>query len=243
MRFSALFLTGLALVSATAGAQQMPVADDPHWHLKQERIDAYRKGDRAYFEAVLAADFVGLGPDGRRQGKKDYLAAEFGEGQRAALATQTEVSGFRSIVAGEMLVLSYDEQSRSRVGEQAFTERLARLDVYRREAGKWRLQTMTAVRLPEAPNAITMSAQMLGSYAGDYAFAADLVSAVRLEGGRLTEQTSGQQKVELIPIGPDLFYAPPDLEARVSFERDGAGRIVAQVYKTGSQTFRGARRP
>ena len=70
-----------------------------------------------------------------------------------------------------------------------------------------------------------------------------MVSAVRLEGGRLTEQTSGQQKVELIPIGPDLFYAPPDLEARVSFERDGAGRIVAQVYKTGSQTFRGARRP
>lgn len=214
-----------------------------YFYLKQERIRAYRDGDRAYFEKLLADDFLSLSPSGRRVTKQDYLAAEFGEGQREALRTETEVGDFEAMRTGDTLVLSYEEWEKTKIGEQVFREHLRRLDVYTHQQGRWRLQTMTAVRVPEAPPTITMGAEQLGAYAGHYDFGPGLVSVVRIEGGRLMEQTTGQPASELLPVGADSFYAPPDVEARVEFERGPEGRVVAQVYRSGSQRIRAPRVP
>lgn len=215
-----------------------------YWSLKEARIEAYRKGDRSYFERLLADNFVTVDPGGRRLTRAQYLDAEFGSGdQPSRLAPETEVADFQAARTGTTLVLTYEEWIRTRVGGQPFAEHLRRLDVYALVRGRWRLQTMTAVRIPEAPATIAMSAAQLAQYAGTYAFAPGLDSTVRLENGRLHEKTTGQQPTELLPIGPDLFYAPPDLEARVAFERDAEGRVVAQVYRSGSQVLRAPRVP
>src|SRR5262249_2110171 len=150
----------------------------------------------------------------------------------AAPSVNTEVTAFSARRTGSTLVLSYEEIERSQVGDQQFVEHLARLDVYVRQGGRWRLLTMTAARIPQAPETIAMSAQRLAEYVGVYRFAPDIVSTVRLDGARLMEQSTGNPEGEMLPIGPDLFYAPPAVQARVSFERDASGRVVAQIYRS-----------
>jgi hypothetical protein len=214
---------------------------DLYWPLKQARIRAYREGDRAFFEDLLAEDFVTIGPDGRTVGRAEYLDSEFGTSGGHGLRPETEVADFSARRTGDTLVLSYEERIRSTIGGQSFTEHLRRLDVYVRQQGRWRLLTMTAVRVPEAPPVIALGADQLAAFAGRYIFGPNLISTVRVESGRLIEQTSGQQAGELLPVGPDLFYAPPEVEARILFERDASGRVVAQIYRSGAQSLRAPR--
>ena len=237
------------LASAPASAQPpaaLPRWATPeanlYWPLKQARMDAYRAGDRAFFEALLAEDFVSVGPDGRRVGRSAYLDGEFGTAPGGhGLRPETLVSDFTARRTGDAIVLNYEERVTTEVGGNPFTEHLRRLDVYVLQQRRWRLLTMTAVRVPEAPRAIAMPVGALAAYAGRYGFGPNLVSTVRVENGRLIEQTSGQQAGELLPVGPDLFYAPPDMEARVMFERDASGRVVAQIYRSGTQSLRAPR--
>jgi hypothetical protein len=228
----------LVLLFAGPSFAQAPEANE-YWPLKQARIEAYRAHDRAFFERVLADDFVGLGPSGQLQTRQQYLDAEFGEGRDEGPSTQTEVSNFAATRNGSVLVLSYSEVERTPVGDNVFTEHLARLDVYIREHGRWRLRTMSAARIPQAPPVIEISAERLADYIGAYEFAPNARSVVTLEDGHLYEQTTGQERTELLPIASDTFYQPPNLEARIVFERGADGRVTTQIYRAGVQDLRG----
>lgn len=237
-----LILISLLVMQQTgtaAPAQRWATAEaNAHWYLKEARIRAYRERDRTFFERLLAPNFLSLSPDGRRITRTEYLAAEFGDEAKARPKVETEVEDFTAVRTGAVLALSYRETERSTVGTNVFEVHLARLDVYVRMSGRWRLQTMTAVRIPEAPVRIEVSVAKLREYEGRYAFASDAISVVRVDGTRLLEQSTGNPEGELVPIGPDLFFQPPDLEPRVSFERDASGHVIAQVYRSGSQALR-----
>lgn len=225
-------------IAMPAAAQDAP--QSPYRALKEERIRAYRDGDRAYFEKLLAPDFVSLAPDGRRVTRAQYLDSEFHPG--AALGTETQVSDFRATRTGDTLILAYEETERTRVGTDVFEVHLGRLDIYMRRHGRWLLQTMSAVRIPQAPREIAVAPERLRDYVGAYVFGPNLVSTVRLQDGALTEQTTGQAETKLVPVAPDTFYAPPDVEARVTFERDARGLVTAQVYTSNGQALRAPRR-
>jgi hypothetical protein len=182
-----------------------------------------------------------LGPDGRALDRAGYLDATFAPGQRDALRAETEVRDFAAVRTGDTLVLSYEEVVRTAVGAQSFAEHLRRLDTYVRQGADWHLLATTAVHVPEAPSTIALTAEDLEPYVGSYDFGPGLVSTVRVEAGRLIEQTTGQPQTELLPVGRDLFYAPPDVEARVEFERGPDGAVTAQIYRSGSQVLRAPR--
>lgn len=231
-------MLSLLLLPDVALAQGAPWPSrlaNQYWPLKEARVAAYRRHDRAFFEALLADEFVSLSPGGARVDRAHYLDAELGSGRAEGPATDTRVFDFQVSKAGNTLVLAYEEEERTKVGEAELRVRLGRLDVYTLRRGRWRLLTMTAVRIPEAPTAITLREEQLREYLGVYEFGPGVRSTLGLKDGRLIEQTTGQPPSELVPIGPDLFYQPPELEARVEFERDGAGKVVAQVYRSGGQ--------
>lgn len=238
MRFLIAALALLLTPHAMAQETRWPSAEaNQYWPLKQARIDAYRIHDRGFFEALLTDNFVTLGAGGQTLTREQYLAAEFGENRAEGVSTETEVTDFTARRTGSTLVLAYNEVERTAVGNDAFVEHLGRLDVYVRQRGRWRLQTMTAVRIPQAPATIQMSAEQLAHYVGSYVFAPNAVSVVTLVGGKLMEQTTGQDQTELLPVGPDVFYQPPNVEARVAFERDASGRVSAQIYRHGDQSL------
>jgi len=41
-----------------------------------------------------------------------------------------------------------------------------------------------------------------------------------------------------MPDDLEVIYAPPNVEARVAFERDASGRVAAQIYRSGQQALR-----
>lgn len=242
MRSLLVLLALLWAAPAYAQEARWPSAEaNRYWHLKQERIDAYRTQDRAYMERLLAPGFVGMGPDGRRRTRDAYLAAEFPPERREGPQVETEVSAFTAERTGPSLVLSYDEIERVDVSGQLIETQLARVDTYVLMSGRWRLLTMTAVLLPSAPQTIALSVEQLDQYVGVYEYGPGVTSTVRLIDGRLMEQSTGSPEVEMLPVGPDEFYSPPDLLSRAVFERDADGRIVAQIYRSGTQTLRARR--
>lgn len=239
-----LLLLPLTVAAATVAQPPAPAAaDDPYWHLKAERVRAYRERDRRFFEQLLAPDFVALGADGRHRSRAEYLDAELGRDSGAAPAVDTDVARFQSQRRGDTLILRYEETEHSQVGTQRFELRLARLDVYVRIHGRWRLQAMTAVQVPDAPAALQLEPAQLDAYVGEYRFGPDIVSVVRRVGSRLLERSTGNEEAELVPIGPDLFYSPADPASRTGFERDATGRVVAQTYRIGTQLLRAQRLP
>lgn len=230
------------------GLMPFAVADDvtprqasPYWYLKAGRIRAYHDRDRRYFERLLAPEFVSVSTSGRRLSREEYLQSEFGDGASARPKVDTRVEDFRTIRRQSTLIMTYGETETSIVGNNIFEVHLSRLDVYVKSGKRWLLQAMTAIRLPEAPKRILVDVSRLANYVGRYEFAPDSISSVRLDGETLLEQTTGNPEGELVPIGPDTFYEPPDIEAVVTFERDAAGRVVAQVYRSGSQALRAPR--
>lgn len=236
----AFLVGGVTAVSAQTQRWVTPQANQ-YWHLKQERIDAYRTRDRAAMDRLLSPTFIGMSPSGQHSTREQYLAAEFPPESAAGPPTETEVTEFNVTRTGSTLVLTYRETERTNVAGQIFEAHLARLDVYVRQGGRWLLQTMSAVRLPEAPRTIEVSAARLADYVGVYQYGPGVTSTVRLADGRLMEQSTGNPEVEMLPVGADEFYSPPDLEARAHFERDASGRVTAQVYRSGAQTLRAPR--
>jgi len=78
-------------------------------------------------------------------------------------------------------------------------------------------------------------------YTGDYPLGPDFVLNVRPRSGGLEIQAPGQNAFRLWPSGNDRFYLRA-VEARVSFERDGDGRVSALILEQGGRQQRAPRR-
>lgn len=108
---------------------------------------------------ILAPDFIALTLDGRHLTREQYLDTEYPAEATAAPPIDTRVSDFRARRIGQTLVLAYTEVERADIGGQPFANRLARLDVYVRMGGEWRLQTMSAARIATPPQVIIVPAE------------------------------------------------------------------------------------
>jgi hypothetical protein len=166
---------------------------------------------------------------------------ELGPEKTDAPAVETEIAGFTARRTDNTLVVTYEERERATIGGQAFNQHSRRLDVYVKQDGRWRLKAMSAVRMPEAPAVVAVDPAMLRDYAGEFEFAPGVVSVVGVEGDHLVEQSTGNPQVKLLPVGPDVFFDPDDVVARVEFARDAEGRVTEQVYRSGSQVLRAKR--
>lgn len=78
-------------------------------------------------------------------------------------------------------------------------------------------------------------------YTGEYPLSPDFVLNVRPRGDALEIQATGQSAFRLWSSGNDRFYLRA-VEARVSFERDGDGRVSALILEQNGQRQRAARR-
>lgn len=80
------------------------------------------------------------------------------------------------------------------------------------------------------------------AYLGDYPLSPTFVIAITATGNELFLQATGQGRLRLSRMRPDL-YAVDKVKAQISFERDSAGRIVALVLDQNGARQRAARLP
>ena len=76
-------------------------------------------------------------------------------------------------------------------------------------------------------------------YAGRYDYGSGVMTVER-EGDRLFAQLARQPRFEIFPAGNDEFFWKV-VEARVKFERDGAGKVTGIVHSQGGGTIKAPR--
>lgn len=84
------------------------------------------------------------------------------------------------------------------------------------------------------------TAGQLADYAGDYPLAPGFVLNIRVEGGTLMGQASGQGAFPLASAAPDVFEFPA-ADIVIRFERDASGRVQALSLLQRGRTMRAER--
>ena len=96
--------------------------------------------------------------------------------------------------------------------------------------------------LPPPPKELALPAETLREYAGTFPLAPSFVFTVTEENGALFVQATGQQRFPVFATAKDEFFYKA-VDARLSFERDAAGKVVALVLHQGGRDMRAARSP
>ena len=88
--------------------------------------------------------------------------------------------------------------------------------------------------LPPPPKEITLPAETLHEYAGDYPLAPQFILTVTEADGTLFVQATGQEKFPVFAMAKDEFFYKV-VAARVSFQRDAAGKVSGLVLHQGGR--------
>lgn len=234
-----LMIAGLALALCAVA----PTRADPAGELRtltEQRFNANLRKDRAYYERLLAPNFVLLRPEHAGQTRKDYLDEEFPAGAPDAGLTPERgvLSNFRAFVDRDTAVATYVVVEALNVGGARFESRQMRVDTYVRSRDGWRLLSMAVSKPPSWPDVIRVPAKLLDEYAGTYALGSHSL-VVTHEDQRLMAQVGSQPKIELFAENETTFFDKTDASsARTIFERDASGKVVAQVYRADGQKLR-----
>lgn len=225
-------LLALALAAATGGTAELEA-------LTQRRFEANAANDRAFYERLLAPNFLLLHPHGvPAYDKAAFLDAEFPAGRPKR--PPGRISGLEAKVHGDTGVVTYEVAEPYPIGgDQHFEARSRRLDTYARIDGAWRLLSMAVAETASRPDVAVVDPRVLADYAGTYELSPETRIVVTVEGGRLMAVVTGQPPVELFPENPTTFFDRTDSPlARTVFERDASGAVIAQVYRAMGQTLR-----
>jgi uncharacterized protein DUF4440 len=218
-----------------AGAEELE-------RLTQRRFDANAANDRAFYEQLLAPNFLLLEPFSfPAKTKTAYLAAEFPQGRLPR--PKSSIGGFRAHLDGDTAVVSYEVSEPFPLGGgQEFKQVSRRLDTYVRTHGAWRLVAMAIAEPPSWPPVATVAPGLYSEYSGAYRLSSEALAIVTNEDGHLMLQLPDQPKVELFPESATSFFDTTDSpHARTIFERDASGKVVAQVYRSGGQLVRASK--
>jgi hypothetical protein len=91
---------------------------------------------------------------------------------------------------------------------------------------------------PQTPAKLdkTVAASTYEDYVGRYDYGAPMILTVTNEDGRLFAQLTGQGKAQILPRAKDEFFWK-DVDAQVSFIRDGQGKVTGAVHHQGGRTL------
>lgn len=90
------------------------------------------------------------------------------------------------------------------------------------------------VPIPARRNEILLPASVLGRYVGVYQLAPSFALTVTLEDGQLMTQGTNQPKIPIYPESETRFF-PKVLEATITFQVDGAGKVTGLVLDQGGK--------
>jgi hypothetical protein len=92
---------------------------------------------------------------------------------------------------------------------------------------------------PEPAADAAVSPSSYDDYVGLYDYGGAILTLTR-DGARLMAQLTGQPVFEIFPRGKDTFFWKV-VEAEVTFQKDGNGKVVKAVHRQGGQTIDAAR--
>jgi hypothetical protein len=184
----------------TTGLDALPAAQALPG-LAQKLLDAL-PGDKAIWERYVSADAVYVGEDGEVAGKKELLES-FGPFP-PGLSGSIKVRDPKITEFGDVAVMVFDAIEEETVFDQHILVSYFSTQVWRREAGHWRLvAAQSGVRAKDPPPS-PISRSRLHEYAGTYVLG-DWRYRVETNGETLVGTGNNGKHVPLIAVGDNVF--------------------------------------
>jgi hypothetical protein len=136
---------------------------------------------------------------------------------------------------GAVATARYRITESSQLGESRIDAEMWRTETYRR--GKdpaWLLIAGADVPIPRQPEVAKVDPNLYDAYVGRYEYSPGVIDTVTREGDRLFSQTTGQEKVELLPENATTFFAKGE-DWRVVFTKDDQGHVVSETFRQNGQ--------
>jgi ketosteroid isomerase-like protein len=125
---------GLAFAQATKAPAKGPSVADAVKQLEHDWTDAAKAGDTDKLGAILADDWMGIGPDGKVGGKKAYLA-DYKSG--ASKLESFEFGPMDVKVLGSTAVVQGSDREKSMTAGKDSSGKYAWMDVFVKRGDKW----------------------------------------------------------------------------------------------------------
>jgi hypothetical protein len=199
--------------------------------------------DKAIWGRRVGADAIWVG-SGLRVARRDEIeAVQIDTGKRV------EIQEFEVHDYGDTAVLSYIVVEEHPQGANTTTLRLRKLDTYVRQGERWQLVANAEVVGKPDRKAVTLDVDALDRLAGTYETMLDgkpIRTRVWREGTRLYAQTEGQEKGELMPLGPTSFFdaaEPQEGGPENIFVLGADGRATQWIWRNAGVEFPARRLP
>jgi hypothetical protein len=227
-----------AVICLTAGCARIGAPrTQPFLELVNERSSA------ATWSRHIGDDCVWVGNGLKVATRAEVSGAQFDTGKRV------EITDFKARDYGTVAVLTYlvTEHHPQAGGERVV--QLRKMDTYLEKDGHWQLISNAEIVGKPDRKAVTVGAAALDRLTGSYETLFDgkpVVTKIWRDGAHLFAQTEGQEKGELLPLSPTLFFdaaEPQEGGPENVFVIGDDGRAAQWIYRSAGVEFPARRLP
>ncbi len=193
----------------------------------QQLLDALAPGDRATWDHWLDAAAIQVDENDVVRGRVEILDEI--KPLPAGLVGQLRIAEFRMALAGDVAVVTHEDDETLTYFGQLLLSRFRNTDTWHRTAAGWRLVGSQVLAVQKDPPSVALDASTLCGYAGRYALTPDIVVTARCEDGYLLFERAGRAARRFHPELKDQFFEPGAPRTRRLFLHDASGAITGFV--------------
>jgi hypothetical protein len=199
-------------------------------------MDAVAPGKSEVWRRYLHKDVVYLDENGVVYDKESLLK-EFTP-LPAGLVGRIEVDHFQMKLHGDTAVVAAELQEYLEYHGQDLRTRFRFVDTWLRTPDGWLLAARHTAAVLKDPPAISLSAEELCAYAGEYQLTPAITTTVRCTENGLTAERSGRPPATYLPEVRDVFFVAGQPRSRRIFIRDAGGVVVGFVDRREGEDVR-----
>jgi hypothetical protein len=202
-------------------------------------LEAVIKGDRSFFESLLADEAIITDRNGRITTKAEALK-NFQPLPDMKFALSRE--DVRVYIHGDAAVVSGHSVGTVQAGSQSIKVDERSTDMYARRGGRWRLIAGHTSDIPAERAVAKIDTKIYDLYVGEYKLTPSVILVVMNEGGKLMTQAMSQgkpsgPKSELLPSSETAFFTQGQA-GETAFVRDDTGQVTHLIIRGGGQEIK-----
>ncbi|HUJ93862.1 MAG TPA: nuclear transport factor 2 family protein [Terriglobales bacterium] len=193
----------------------------------QALLDAIAPGDLKVWDRALAADALYVDENGTIMDR-----AEFFKQLRPlppGVSGSLQISDYSAHIVDDLATVVHTDDEEEYYHGQVLHARYLTTETWRHESGAWKLYLVHVYAVVKDPPAISLPADALEQYAGQYSAGPDLVYVIQWDGKQLIGGKQGGPKAPLKVELRDVLFVPGQPRIRKIFQRDAAGHITGFV--------------
>ena len=216
---------------ANLQAGETPKLEEELTRHAQELFDAVPVGNQEPWKKYFADDCLFFDEKGRNFTKAELVAdiRPLPNGYSGKIT----VGKPKSLIHGDIAVLSYDLDETETVFGQNLKARYHVTDTWLRRDNNWQVAASQVFRYYEDPAVGKIDISKLADFVGTYELAPGQTRTVSIDGDHLVVERNGKSET-LLPEASEIFFRK-GVEGRMLFRADDSGKIDALIDRRNNE--------